>query len=309
MLDLKQLSAFYYVAKTGSFTLAESQVGVKQSWISRQVSELEDKFGSLLLERGHGTVNLTPEGKLVYEVVGKLLFEAKIVESLLLEKHNEPKGKLNIATTVGHAAWLVNYIPEFLNKYPDMRVSISGNDDNLDMKAQNSDVAIRPFVSKSPELVHLYLLSYPLGLFASPKYLKQYGMPQRPEDLDHHRLIAYAKDKKIPFGNVDWHLKLGTKNDEVREPYLQVNSALGLARAAEYGLGIVSISKFQEVSKNVELIEILPNVEGPMVDVHYIYPKRLEHIKRITSFGEYLVKMLESESKITETQVFRRQLD
>ncbi len=306
MLDLKQLSAFYYVAKTRSFTLAETIVGVKQSWLSRQISELEDQFGSQLLERGHGTVSLTPEGQLIYEVVGKLLFEAKIVESLMSEKHNEPKGKLNIATTVGHAAWLIHYIPGFLKKYPEMRINISGNDENLDMRSQNADVAIRPFVPKSPELVHIYLLSYPLGLFASPSYLKAFGVPKKPEDLDNHRLIAFAKDKRIPFGNVDWHLKLGTKNDETREPYLQVNSALGLARAAELGLGIVSISKFQEVSKGVKLIEVLPNVEGPMVDVHYVYPKRLEHVKRLTVFGDYMVGILEKESKKTDSHIFRK---
>ncbi|AIL12601.1 hypothetical protein IM40_02180 [Candidatus Paracaedimonas acanthamoebae] len=306
MLDLKQLSAFYYVAKTRSFTLAESIVGVKQSWLSRQISELEDQFGSLLLERGHGTVSLTPEGQLVYEVVGKLLFEAKIVESLMSEKHNEPKGKLNIATTVGHAAWLIHYVPGFLKKYPEMRISISGNDENLDMRSQNADVAIRPFVPKSPELVHIYLLSYPLGLFASPLYLKEFGVPKKPGDLDNHRLIAFAKDKRVPFGNVDWHLKLGTKNDETREPYLQVNSALGLARAAELGLGIVSISKFQEVSKGVKLIEVLSDIEGPMVDVHYVYPKRLEHVKRLTVFGDYMVEILEKESKKPDSHVFRK---
>lgn len=306
MLDLKQLSAFYYVAKTRSFTLAESIVGVKQSWLSRQISELEDQFGSLLLERSHGTVSLTPEGQLIYEVVGKLLFEAKIVESLMSEKHNEPKGKLNIATTVGHAAWLIHYVPGFLKKYPEMRISISGNDENLDMRSQNADVAIRPFVPKSPELVHIYLLSYPLGLFASPLYLKEFGVPKKPEDLDNHRLIAFAKDKRVPFGNVDWHLKLGTKNDEMREPYLQVNSALGIARAAELGLGIVSISKFQEVSKDVKLIEVLPDIEGPMVDVHYVYPKRLEHVKRLTVFGDYMVGILEKESKKTDSHIFRK---
>jgi len=286
--------------------LAETIVGVKQSWLSRQISELEDQFGSLLLERGHGTVSLTPEGQLVYEVVGKLLFEAKIIESLMSEKHNEPKGKLNIATTVGHAAWLIHYVPGFLKKYPEMRISISGNDENLDMRSQNADVAIRPFVPKSPELVHIYLLSYPLGLFASPLYLKEFGVPKKPEDLDNHRLIAFAKDKRIPFGNVDWHLKLGTKNDETREPYLQVNSALGLARAAELGLGIVSISKFQEVSKGVKLIEVLSDIEGPMVDVHYVYPKRLEHVKRLTVFGDYMVEILEKESKKPDSHIFRK---
>lgn len=306
MLDLKQLSAFYYVAKTRSFTLAEALVGVKQSWLSRQISELENQFGSLLLEREHGTVSLTPEGQLIYEMAGKLLFEAKILESLLSEKHNEPIGKLNIATTVGHAAWLIHYVPGFLKTYPEMRISISGNDENLDMRSQNADVAISPFVPKSPELVHIYLLSYPLGLFASSSYLKEFGIPKKPKDLDNHRLIAFAKDKRVPFGNVDWHLKLGTKNDETREPYLQVNSALGLARAAELGLGIVSISKFQEVSKGVKLLEVLPEIEGPMVDVHYVYPKRLEHVKRLTSFGEYMVEILEKESKNPDSHVFRK---
>jgi DNA-binding transcriptional LysR family regulator len=308
LLDLKQLSAFYYVAKTGSFNLAEQKVGVKQSWLSRQITELEEQCGSKLLERHHGSVILTPEGEALFGPVEKLLFDAKIIESSITENRDEPKGKLTIATTVGHTPWLVHYLPEFMNRYEDMRICIVGNDENLNIMAQNADVAIKPFIPKTSEYVHLYLLSYPLGLFASAEYLKQYGVPQAPEDLNHHRLIAFSKDKKIPFGNVDWHLSLGCKKGEHREPYLQVNSALGLSRAAQYGLGIVSISKYQEVSKGAKLVPVLPEIEGPVVDVFYVYPKRLENVKRITLFGEYLVEKLKEESQDLKTNVLRREL-
>ena len=98
MLDLKQLSAFYYVAKTGSFSLAETQVGVKQSWLSRQIKELEEKCGSPLLERQHGTVILTPEGEALFVPIEKLLFDAKVIESTISENRDDPKGKLTIAT-------------------------------------------------------------------------------------------------------------------------------------------------------------------------------------------------------------------
>lgn len=306
MLDLKQLSAFYYVSKTKSFVLAEEKLGIKQSWISRLITDLENNLGIPLLERHHGTVTLTSEGEVLFEAVGNLLFEANVVESLMHERPNNIEGKLNIITTVGHSSWLVHYVPEFLKKFPSLRINIIGNDDNLDFRAQNADVAIRPFIPESPDLIHVYLLSYPLGLFASHQYLQQYGTPKSPQDLDKHRLIAFSKDKKIPFGNVDWHLKLGTKDGHSREPYFQVNSALGLARAAQLGLGIISISKFQEVSKDCELIEVLPDVEGPMVDVHYIYPKKLKHIKRITVFGEYMVEVLKKESQLNNTHIYRK---
>ncbi|AIL12846.1 hypothetical protein IM40_03900 [Candidatus Paracaedimonas acanthamoebae] len=185
----------------------------------------------------------------------------------------------------------------FLKKYPNMKISIVGTDESLDLQAREADVAIRPFVPKNPELVHLYLLSYPLGLYASKEYLAEYGIPRKPEDLDNHRLLAFSKDKKITFGNVDWHLNLGCKPGQTRMPFIQVNSALGLTKLAQDGMGIVSLSKYHEVLKGSKLIEILPNIEGPIIDIHYVYPKKLENQKRITALGEYLVEALEKESK------------
>ncbi len=309
MVDVNQLITFYHVVKAGSFVRAESLVGVQRSWISRQITDLENKVGYKLLERHYGNVTLTPMGETLYESAKKIIAETKIVESLLYESHTEPKGDLKVATTIGHATgWLPKYLAGFLNKYPDMRLSIVGSDENVDLESNEADVAIRPYVPKSPHLIHMYLLSYPLKLYASADYVAKFGAPKTPEDLDNHRLIAFSRNTRIPFGNVDWHLSLGCKPGHIRKPFLQINSALGLTRVVKDGLGIASISKYQEGLEGANLVEILPDIDGPMVDVHYVYPEILKDFKRITVLGEYLVEALEEESKTPGTRTFRRKL-
>lgn len=298
MLDINQLILFYQIAKAGSYVAAAEQVSVTPSWISRQIKDIETKLGIKVLEKNYGSFKLTPEGEQLLDSVRKIVYESRVIETFIPSNNHEAKGNLRIATTTGHASvWLVKYMKDFLKNYPHMRISIIGTDDTLDLQAREADVAIRPFVPKSPELVHLYLLSYPLGLYASEQYLAEHGIPKKPEDLDNHQIITFSKDKKITFGDVDWHLNLGCKPGQTRIPFIQVNSSLGLTKLALDGLGIVSLSKYHEVLKGSKLIEVLPDIEGPVIDIHYVYPKKLENQRRITALGEYLVQELEKESK------------
>ncbi|MBN9343530.1 MAG: hypothetical protein BGO76_02465 [Caedibacter sp. 38-128] len=307
MIDINQLATFYYVAKTRSFSLAETYTGFKQSWMSRQIKDLETKLGNKLLTRHHGSVSLTPDGEVFFESAKKIIQEAKIIETLLNDSHKEPKGKLRIVTSVASAyLWLPKYMAGFLEKYPDMRLNIIGSNENIDLDFHDADVAIRPYTPESEHLIHTYLLSYPLKLYASPKYLEKFGIPQTIEDLDHHRIIAFSSATKISFGDVDWHLNIGCKKGVKREPFMQVNSPLGLATLAQEGLGIISISKFQQATKGMDLIEVLPDLSGPIIDIYYVYPKELKDFKRITVLGDYLVHMLEQESKLPNTVVLRR---
>lgn len=298
LLDINQLILFYQIVKAGSYINAAEQVGVTPSWISRQIKDLETKLKFKVFEKHYGGIKLTSEGEQLLDSVRKIVYESRIIETLIPSNNQEASGNLKIATTTGHASvWLVKYMKDFLKKYPDLRITIIGTDGSLDLQAREADVAIRPFIPRSPDLVHLYLLSYPMGLYASEEYLSEHGIPKNPEDLDNHQLITFSKDKKITFGDVDWHLNLGCKPGQTRTPFIQVNSALGLTKLAQDGLGIVSLSKYHEVLKGSKLVEILPEIEGPVIDVHYVYPKKLESHKRITALGEYLVDILEKESK------------
>lgn len=63
MLDLALLKNFVTVARTGSISLASTQVGRTQSALSMQMQRLEDQVGQPLLHRTGGGVRLTAAGE------------------------------------------------------------------------------------------------------------------------------------------------------------------------------------------------------------------------------------------------------
>lgn len=295
MLDINQLIFFYEVAKAGSYQAAANKTDVSPSWVSRQITDIENKLNFKVFTRNYGSIQLTSEGEKLLDSVRKIIYEARIIETLIPDASDENNNKLIITTTTGHASvWLVKYMKGFLAKYPNIKISIIGTDETLDLQAREADVAIRPFVENS-DLEHVYLLSYPLALYASKEYLADHGIPKNVEELDNHQLIAFSQNNKIPFGDVDWHLRLGCKPGQERKPYIEVNSSMGLAKLAQDGLGIVSLSKNHEVLKSAGLVEVLPKIKGPKIDIYYVYPKKLENKKHITVLGDYLVEALKRE--------------
>ena len=63
---------FYYVAKYGWFTKASKQANISQSSLSSNVKNLEEQLSMKLLERKSKGVELTLEGKKLYEKIKKL---------------------------------------------------------------------------------------------------------------------------------------------------------------------------------------------------------------------------------------------
>ncbi|MBL0942192.1 MAG: hypothetical protein IBJ00_05665 [Alphaproteobacteria bacterium] len=106
--------------------------------------------------------------------------------------------------------------------------------------------------------------------------------------MNRHRLITFSTEHPSSLGDVDWLLQLGKEAGHIRKPYMQVNSSLALQKAAEDGIGIVSLgAENPGVASN--LVEVLPNLKGRVVKLYYVYPERLKYSKRITALGDYLV--------------------
>ena len=76
---------------------------------------------------------------------------------------------------------------------------------------READVAIRMSPPRQPDLIQRHLVSVQVHIYAAPEYIKKHGMPQRPEDLDKHRLIVYGEDSRPPVQGVNWLLDAGAK--------------------------------------------------------------------------------------------------
>lgn len=66
-MDLTLMRSMVAVARAGAITEAADQLGITQPALSRRMQQLEELFGTLLLERGRNGVRLTEAGHLVAE--------------------------------------------------------------------------------------------------------------------------------------------------------------------------------------------------------------------------------------------------
>lgn len=287
-----KLKVFYQIAKIGSFSAAAEVLNISQPALSRQISLLESRIQTRLFERvPHGLI-LTRQGEILFQAIQKMSSELAQAQISLEEEENEPVGLLRVGATAGFASLhLATLIPDFLRLYPKIQISIYGSDVIPELHSDEVDIAITPFIGSDESLIQTYLTTFHLRLYASQTYLEKVGIPKKASDLDHHQLLAYGDHKTLhPFSQANWHLKMGAKPDTLRQPYIMINSAMGLFNLALGDMGIISLSREHPQLQNSSLIEVLPSLEGPTIDAYFIHSARTKKIKRIALLKEFLLK-------------------
>ncbi len=289
-MNWQKLKTFYFVAKAGSFTSASEILNISQSAVSRSVIDLEERLDVKVFDRHARGVSLTKHGEMLFNFAHKMYVEDENITRVLKGTETEPKGELTIqATPTLASSWLVHFFPDFLQNYPEMKLKVIG--DNRDtLKLKEADVAIRPYVQHQTDLIQRLVNVFHMRMFASKAYLKEFGTPKKPQDLDKHRLVTLGEDIINPHTNVNWILRAGVSPEQVRRPFMQLNSSEGLLTAARVGLGIVALGKNHPKLSGVELEEVLPGIEYPSIEIFYIYPEHLQNSKRVTVLGDYLSK-------------------
>ncbi len=283
-----KLKTFYYVAKFESFTKTGQHLNISQSAISRQIIDLEYQVGHKLFKRLPKGLALTRQGHLLFQNVEKMVAFSELALMQIQNEKSEPQGDLHIGANVGLVdTWLYTLIPDFLKLYPKINLSIFSKDGPLDVESLEVDVALQPYIQDQPELIQNLLMRWHRRLYASKDYLQEYGMPQTVKDLEQHRLIGFGSEKIHLFDNINWHLKLSNK-DKVQKPYLSANSLRALFHFGNSGFGIISFSQESPLLAGSRLVEVLPEIAGPSIDIYFTCPVQLKGIRKVEVFEEYL---------------------
>ena len=95
--DIKLIRLFKTVIECGSYTAAESILGITKSAISIQMSDLEKRLDMKLCHRGRGGITLTEEGEAVLNLAEVLLASIEQFRSDVNQINNDLRGDLNIA--------------------------------------------------------------------------------------------------------------------------------------------------------------------------------------------------------------------
>src|SRR2546421_5688721 len=190
-MDWDKLKVFHAAAEAGSFTHAGEQLGLSQSAVSRQVSALEQDLSVPLFHRHARGLILTEQGELLYRTAHDVLMKLEAAGTKLTDSREKPNGELRVNTTPGLGVhWLTPRLGEFLDLYPDIRMTLITSEQELDLAMREADVAIRLRLPVQPDLIQRKLFSMHFHAYASPEYLKRFGTPRTPEELDKHRLLV-----------------------------------------------------------------------------------------------------------------------
>jgi DNA-binding transcriptional LysR family regulator len=289
-MDWDKLRVFHAVAEAGSFTHAGEALNLSQSAVSRQISALEESLSVPLFHRHARGLILTEQGELLFRTAREVFAKLAMTEAMLTESKDRPRGPLKVTTTVSFgSAWLAPRIREFTDLYPEIQVSLVVDDSELDLSMREADVAIRMSPPRQPDLVQRHLMTVRYYVYASSEYLKRFGTPQKPEDLDKHRLIVYGQDARPPVRNVNWLWEAGARPGHERRPIFIVNNVNAILRGVESGLGVAALPDFM-AEETANLIRVLPEVSGPEVEAYFVYPEELRSSKRIAVFRDFLVR-------------------
>lgn len=300
-VDWDKLRTFYFIAKIGSFTHAAQHLHISQSGLSRTIQSLEERLECQLFFRIPRGLVLTPKGDIVFEWVTQLFDSLEMMKERLQTESHELKGSLKVATTNALAsAWLVYLLPEFVRSYPELDLDIIGNDEELDLSLREADVMIRPYIVNRSDLSQTLVMKWHLKLYASPGYLKEYGTPQNVVDLKNHRLISFGERVSFPYQDTNWFLKLGLPKGEKHKSRLKINSSHGLLQAAEDGIGIISFSRESPLLARSNLVPVLDEVQGPVIEIYYIYPKEYQDLKKIDVLLTYLRAKISQKHEIVK---------
>lgn len=295
-MDWDKLRIFHSVAEAGSFTHAGDTLNLSQSAVSRQISALEDSLRTPLFHRHARGLILTEQGELLYRTVRDVFLKLAAAEAQISESKEKPSGLLRVTTPVAlGSVWLTPRLKEFVELYPDISLNLLVDDAELDLGMREADCAIRTTTPRQPDLVQRHLLTIHVHVFASPAYLKKYGVPKTAADLDGHKIIVYGEDPRPPFPGVNWLLEAGTKPGHRRQPALMVNNVYAILRAVENGIGLAAFPDYM-AHESTKIVQVLPELEGPTYEAYFVYPEELRNSKRIAVFRDFLVR------KVAESQ-------
>jgi LysR family cys regulon transcriptional activator len=126
-MNLQQLRYVREAVRQGlNLTEAATVLYTSQPGISKQIKELEDELGiEIFVRRGKRLVALTDPGRVVVQVIERLLAEVDNLRQVGKEFADQDSGALTIATTHTQARYaLPRVVQQFREQYPKVRLSL-----------------------------------------------------------------------------------------------------------------------------------------------------------------------------------------
>ncbi len=286
-----EMAAFVRVAETGSFAAASEDLGLTPSAVSRLVSRIEDRLGVRLMTRTTRRLALTHEGEAYLAHAREIVAAIEAAEAEVAGAAGRPSGRIRVSTGTAfgrHQLCLV--LPEFLARHPAVTVDLNVTDRQVDLVAEQVDVAVRHGPLGDSGLIARRIAATRRIVCASPAYLARRGRPAVPSDLLEHDCLVLTGPSRLarwPFRTPE-----GVNRLKVSGPMV-ADSADVLRDMAIAGLGIVRLADFMVAGPLADgrLVPLLTETDGDEgLLLTALMPPGRHRAPRIRVFVDFLVE-------------------
>jgi DNA-binding transcriptional LysR family regulator len=291
--QLSTIALFCKAAELSSFTAAARALGLTPAAVSRGVGRLEERLGNKLFRRTTRSMQLTDDGRLYFDQCRAALGQIEDAERTITGQLAQARGLLRISVPSTYAHYrLLPRLPAFRALYPDVALDINISNRNIDFVDEGYDVAIRQGNPPDSRLVARKLEDAPVGVYASPAYLRARGAPQNLSDLQ-----DAAKHTLLPFvlpstgRAMPWlFVQDGQPLELAPHSSVQVSEEpLGAVMLARAGMGLVQTMGWIAHSYAAELTEVLQPFAGRTRPFYVLYPQNRHLAARVRVLVDYLM--------------------
>lgn len=260
-VNLELYRVFCEVVKYKNISKTAENMYISQSAVTQSIQKLENLLGGKIFYRNKNGVELTEEGKNLYNYIKDGFETLNNAENLFSKYITLEKGTIRIGGGNSLLSYLIfEPLILFMKKYPNINISIvSGVTDNLMHQLSNGELDLvvlnLPFKTKSYSNIEITsLIKSKFCFYASKKYIKEHPYKSLKE-LDNHTLLI-PKEPSAKNRILD---KYCIENDLTLNPQYKISSVSLMKKMVlnDVGIGFTNKENLQDIREHIDILETI----------------------------------------------------
>ncbi|MBA3582182.1 MAG: LysR family transcriptional regulator [Gammaproteobacteria bacterium] len=238
---LKQLRAFVHAAQSGSISKAGERLDLSQPSISLQIKGLEEELKVILFERRGPRINITPAGKILFEMAVPLVEGMdRLAEAFAARLGDVETGTLDIAAGEATILYILPpFVEEFNRQYPNIELrlrNVTGRNGMALLRRDEADFAVGSMIERVDDMSYFPIVSYDPVLITPLDHplanqtnitlqdISPYGLILPPRHLSTWRMVKLVFQQH----NVPYQVALEAGGWEVIKKYVELGMGISI---------------------------------------------------------------------------------
>ena len=280
---------FVSIVDTGSLAATARKLHLSPSAVSKQLSTLEQRLGTKLIQRSTRSIHVTEAGERFFQRCIAILQATEAAEAEIKDLAGAPSGPLRITLPQVMATQdFAQMLRQFTQSYPAVSVELVVSNDTENLINKNLDVGFRVGPLEDSQLIASELFQTEVMMCASPQYIEKHGFPTTVDKMIEHTLLMPSYLNLSPY----FKPTAKSENTSPLDNHILCDNANMLLELAIAGAGLAMImeTSLRTAIKNKELITKALPVKRAPIPVNLIYLSRDYIPSRVSLFVEHVKK-------------------